>query len=100
MNILTDLRAALEAKEEAEANGREVRRHGGDWVAAKYLEDLATRQLHAALTTDTIRALLDAVEAAITLKAAIYAPEVYALDDDLNALDAALAPLVKEADDE
>jgi hypothetical protein len=99
MNILTDLRAALEAKQEAWA-AFTAYTHGANQQALLDEYDIACSHYSALLTTDTIRALLDAVEAAITLKAAIYAPEVYALDDDLNALDAALAPLVKEAIDE
>ena len=97
MNILTYLRAALAAKEEVvvgeatfDAQYRPLPRKNAA------LKEHRHDRLHALLTADTIRALLDVAEAAIALNAAMHDPDVYAVDDEFGALDAALAPLVKE----
>ena len=95
MSILTDLRAALEAKHEA------IRRCQQDHCEAA-LSEMAYLELYSALgtyrklrTDDTIRALLDVAEAAER--------EVEASEYEWHTptgLIAALAPLVKEANDE
>lgn len=98
MSILTDLRTALEAYRHTVTMLRAEL--GVHFVPTRIRERDMARERLAELLIEAAPALLDVAEAAITLKAAIYAPEVYALDDDFNALDAALAPLVKEVDHE
>ncbi|MDY0228128.1 MAG: hypothetical protein RBR38_15045 [Desulfomicrobium apsheronum] len=101
MNLLTDLRAALEAKEEAASaldmlskpstSGFDEISWKRAYYRLKHLED----DLHRLLTDDTIRALLDVAEAAER--------EVEASEYEWHTptgLIAALAPLVKEANDE
>ena len=80
MSILTELRAALEAKLEA----RRVDGHS----------EFETIYLHALLTDDTIRALLDTAEAADIFCACERGGEPISR----MSMEIALAPLVKEAD--
>ena len=63
MSILTDLEAALEAKQEAWA-AFTAYTHGADQQALLDEYDIACGRYEALLTDDTIRALLEAVEAA------------------------------------
>ena len=108
MNILTDLRAALEAKREAEAALDMLSKPGtsgfdeASWKRAyyrlKHLED----DLRRLLTDDTIRALLDVAEEGVCPICRMRMTEgVYRNEGDeyvtcRAAYHAALAPLVKE----
>ena len=60
---LEALKAALEAKREAFANGRDVRRHGGNRTVAKDVENATASRLADLLTDDTIAALIAVAEA-------------------------------------
>lgn len=121
MSILTDLKAALEAKWEAEREHNLARRTNdhGEIVAAAGCVNRATDDLHAILTDDTIAALVAVAGRArehmeayeeqhgqfisdqwkAELSAAIREANVVE-HRTAEALAAALAPLVKEADHE
>lgn len=104
MNILTDLRAALAAKEEVvvgeatfDARYRPLPRKNAA------LKECRHDRLHALLTNDTIRALLDVAEAA---EAKAYCPfcdvtlHVETARSTPHMPYCPLAPLVKEATNE
>jgi len=107
VTILTDLRAALEVKHEAEAALDLLHKPGTSgfdevsWKRAyyrlKHLED----ELHALLTDDTIRALLDVAEAAEHEPRCPFCAEerhMAGWPTQPHLSDCPLAPLVKEVD--
>jgi len=93
MSILTDLRAALEAKEQADAQLRQPITSDPDYRAKRQRWIQAEQQLHHLLTDDTIASLIAVARAA--------EESFVSTDPDaIPALFRALAPLVKEATDE
>lgn len=97
MSILTELRAALGALEDA----RHADRHSpDDWTRPRVIQ--ARSVLAALLTDDTIRALLDVAEAEYCENIASCVDRDFAGQDEMwcdIAQCRAFAPLVKEADD-
>lgn len=89
MSKLTDLRAALDAKLETEAEHPST--------ATSWHMDVAKADetLHALLTDDTIRALLDVAEAVAVADPCIFCNKD---DESRHHPHCPLAPLVKEAD--
>jgi hypothetical protein len=105
MSILTDLEAALEGKREAAALVETRRLQSSRSCSPAFVNRreslLAHYRLHALLTDDTIRALLDAAEAAEHEPRCPFCAEerhMAGSPTQPHLSDCPLAPLVKEAD--